>query len=134
MTNARARTSSAVRARVSIADRVLDEQRLLAYEKENKCWDWNFGKFPGRTPAAVRTRCSAQRLLGFLPQVDRLQAVAQALCVYLSLGVCRDECLKGTLSFWPAPTRFSRNREYGIRDIIVGKSLVLCSRHEGGRR
>ena len=34
----------------------LDEQRLLAYKKEDKSWDWIFGKFPGRTPAAVRTR------------------------------------------------------------------------------
>jgi hypothetical protein len=33
----------------------LDEQRLLVY-KEGKSWDWIFGKFPGRTPAAVRTR------------------------------------------------------------------------------
>ena len=34
----------------------LDEQRLLAYKKEDKSWDWIFGKFPGRTPAAVLTR------------------------------------------------------------------------------
>jgi hypothetical protein len=34
----------------------LDEQRLLAYKKEEKSWDWIFGKFKGRTPAAVRTR------------------------------------------------------------------------------
>lgn len=34
----------------------LDEQRLLAYKKEDKSWDWIFKKFPGRTPAAVRTR------------------------------------------------------------------------------
>jgi hypothetical protein len=34
----------------------LDEHRLLAYKKEDKSWDWIFGKFPGRTPAAVRTR------------------------------------------------------------------------------
>jgi hypothetical protein len=34
----------------------LDEQRLLAYKKEGKSWDWIFGKFPGRTRPAVRTR------------------------------------------------------------------------------
>jgi hypothetical protein len=34
----------------------IDEQRLLAYKKEDKSWDWIFKKFPGRTPAAVRTR------------------------------------------------------------------------------
>ena len=34
----------------------LDEQRLLAWKKEDKSWGWIFGKFPGRTPAAVRTR------------------------------------------------------------------------------
>ena len=32
----------------------LDEQRLLAYKKEGKSWDWIFRKFPGRTPGAVR--------------------------------------------------------------------------------
>ena len=31
----------------------LDEQRLLVYKKEDNAWDWIF---PGRTPAAVRTR------------------------------------------------------------------------------
>lgn len=34
----------------------IDEQRLLAYKKEDKSWDWIFKKFPGRTPATVRTR------------------------------------------------------------------------------
>jgi len=34
----------------------LDEQRLLAYKKEEKSWEWIFGKFPGRTRPAVRTR------------------------------------------------------------------------------
>jgi hypothetical protein len=33
----------------------LDEQRLLAYKKEGKSWEWIFGKFPGRTWPAVRT-------------------------------------------------------------------------------
>ncbi|KAH6694352.1 hypothetical protein BKA61DRAFT_711903 [Leptodontidium sp. MPI-SDFR-AT-0119] len=34
----------------------IDEQRLLAYMKEEKPWKWIFPKFPGRTPAAIRTR------------------------------------------------------------------------------
>jgi hypothetical protein len=34
----------------------IDEQRLLAYRKEDKPWNWIFKKFSGRTPAAVRTR------------------------------------------------------------------------------
>jgi hypothetical protein len=34
----------------------LDEQLLLAYKKEGKSWEWIFGKFPGRTRPAVRTR------------------------------------------------------------------------------
>jgi hypothetical protein len=33
-----------------------DEQRLLAYKKEGKPWDWIFKKFLGRTQPAVRTR------------------------------------------------------------------------------
>ena len=33
----------------------LDEQRLLAYKKEGKSWNWIFLKFPGRTQGAVRT-------------------------------------------------------------------------------
>jgi len=42
----------------------VDEQRLLAYKKEDKSWDWSFSKFPGRTPAAVRTRWNMVRLRG----------------------------------------------------------------------
>jgi hypothetical protein len=43
-------------ARMNIPWGPVDEQRLLAYKKEGKSWDWIFKKFPGRTPAAVRTR------------------------------------------------------------------------------
>ncbi|KAI9775082.1 MAG: hypothetical protein M1839_001474 [Geoglossum umbratile] len=39
----------------------LDEQRLLAYKKEGKSWDWIFGKFPGRTRPAIRTRWNMVR-------------------------------------------------------------------------
>lgn len=42
----------------------IDEQRLLAYRKEGKPWDWIFGKFPGRTRPAVRTRWNMVRLRG----------------------------------------------------------------------
>jgi len=35
---------------------LVDEQRLQAYKKEGKSWDWIFKKFSGRTSAAVRTR------------------------------------------------------------------------------
>ncbi|KAH0535945.1 hypothetical protein FGG08_007156 [Glutinoglossum americanum] len=42
--------------RMNIPWEAVDEQRLLAYKKEDKSWDWIFKKFPGRTPAAVRTR------------------------------------------------------------------------------
>jgi len=34
----------------------LDEQCLLIYKKEGKSWEWIFGKFPGRTQPAIRTR------------------------------------------------------------------------------
>jgi hypothetical protein len=34
----------------------LDEQRLLAWRKENKPWKWIFDRFPDRTEAAVRVR------------------------------------------------------------------------------
>jgi hypothetical protein len=40
----------------------LDEQRLLTYKKESKDWTWIFGKFPGRTKSAVRTRWNMVRL------------------------------------------------------------------------
>ncbi|ELR09122.1 hypothetical protein VC83_04383 [Pseudogymnoascus destructans] len=36
----------------------LDKQRLSAYKKEGKTWEWIFSKFPGRTKGAVRTRWS----------------------------------------------------------------------------
>ncbi|KAI9764343.1 MAG: hypothetical protein M1839_005960 [Geoglossum umbratile] len=39
----------------------LDEQRLLAYKKEGKSWDWIFGKFPGRTRPAISTRWNMVR-------------------------------------------------------------------------
>ncbi|KAI9769831.1 MAG: hypothetical protein M1840_003825 [Geoglossum simile] len=39
----------------------LDEQRLLAYKKEGKSWDWIFGKFPSRTGPAIRTRWNMVR-------------------------------------------------------------------------
>jgi hypothetical protein len=39
----------------------IDEQRLLAYKKEDKPWSWIFKKFPGRTPPAVRTRWNMLR-------------------------------------------------------------------------
>jgi hypothetical protein len=42
----------------------LDEQRLLAYKKEEKSWKWIFGKFPGRTRPAVRTRWNMIRPRG----------------------------------------------------------------------
>jgi Myb-like DNA-binding domain len=34
----------------------LEEQRLLAYRKEGKSWDWIFSQFPNRTHGAIRTR------------------------------------------------------------------------------
>ncbi|KAF8846737.1 hypothetical protein BDZ45DRAFT_755683 [Acephala macrosclerotiorum] len=49
----------------------IDEQRLLAYKKEDKSWGWIFKKFLGRTPAAV----------------DRRQLKL------LSFGKCCDECI-----------------------------------------
>lgn len=39
----------------------LDVQRLLAYKKEGKSWEWIFAKFPGRTRPAVRTRWTMVR-------------------------------------------------------------------------
>jgi hypothetical protein len=42
----------------------LDEQRLLAYKKEDKSWEWIFRKFPGRTRPAIRTRWNMIRPRG----------------------------------------------------------------------
>lgn len=39
----------------------IDEQRLVAYKKEDMSWNWIFQKFPTRTPAAVRTRWNMVR-------------------------------------------------------------------------
>jgi hypothetical protein len=43
---------------------------LLAYKNEDKFWEWIFGKFPGRTPAAVHTldHGIAQSQMSFLLQ------------------------------------------------------------------
>jgi hypothetical protein len=75
---------------------VLDEQRLLAWKKEGKPWKWIFKKFLGRTPAAVRTRWT---MVQYSTESSKLpptggHAAAQALCAYLPLGICWDECLK----------------------------------------
>jgi len=42
----------------------LDEQRLVAYKKEDKSWEWIFRKFPGRTRPAIRTRWNMIRPRG----------------------------------------------------------------------
>ncbi|CZR52891.1 uncharacterized protein PAC_02768 [Phialocephala subalpina] len=42
----------------------LDEQRLLAYKKEDQSWEWIFDKFPGRTRPAIRTRWNMVRPRG----------------------------------------------------------------------
>jgi hypothetical protein len=39
----------------------LDKQRLSAYKKEGKSWEWIFSKFLGRTKGAVRTRWSTMQ-------------------------------------------------------------------------
>lgn len=39
----------------------VDEQRLIAWKKEGKTWDWIFEKFSGRTRSAVRQRWSIVR-------------------------------------------------------------------------
>jgi hypothetical protein len=51
----------------------LDEQRLLAYKKEGKSWEWIFREFPGRTRPAVHALEDGPTKwrVGFLPQVDR---------------------------------------------------------------
>jgi hypothetical protein len=65
---------------------------------------------------------TAQRQVGFLPQVE---AAAQALCAYLSLGVCRDECLKGTLSFC---------LPVASREQVQSREVVFKVRRIGGIR
>jgi hypothetical protein len=50
--------------RMNIPWEKLDEQRLLAWKKEGKPWDWIFKKFPGRTQAAIRTRWTMLRPRG----------------------------------------------------------------------
>jgi hypothetical protein len=42
--------------RINIPWDPVDEQRLLAYKKEGKSWDWIFKKFLDRTRPAVCTR------------------------------------------------------------------------------
>jgi hypothetical protein len=60
----------------------VDEQRLLAYKKEDKPWDWISG-FPGRTRLAVRTRWNMIR-----PKVawTRLLELVGCQCEYGERG------------------------------------------------
>jgi hypothetical protein len=57
------------------------EQRFLAY-KEGKPWDWIFGKFEGRTEAAIRTRWTMVQRRVNKPPPTGGYAAAQALCAY----------------------------------------------------
>jgi hypothetical protein len=110
--------------RMNIPWGVLDEQRLLAWKKEGKPWKWIFKKFPGRTPAAVCTRWT---MVQYSTESSKLpptggHAAAQALCAYLPLGICWNECLKGPHSSfcWPAPSReqlWSREAAFKARSI-----------------
>ena len=50
--------------RMNISWDPIDEQRLLAFKKEDKPWSWIFRRFPSRTPAAVRTRWNMLRPRG----------------------------------------------------------------------
>jgi hypothetical protein len=74
-----------------------NEQRLLAYRKGDKPWSWVFQQFSNRISPPVRTRCNMLR-----PETNRFLEgglVSSSSSVdYLSLSVCRDEYLKGTLS------------------------------------
>jgi len=56
MTRIRVKKKQDSSTRMNIPWEPVDEQRLLAYKKEDKSWEWIFKKFPGRTPAVVRTR------------------------------------------------------------------------------
>jgi hypothetical protein len=70
----------------------LDEQRLLAYKLDPQFV--HAGTWSG--PEATK-----------LPPAGG-QAVAQALCAYLSFDICWDECLRKTLSFCRPVHRGSR--------------------------
>ncbi|KAH8587346.1 hypothetical protein B0O99DRAFT_694618 [Bisporella sp. PMI_857] len=53
---------------------MLDEQRLAAYKKEDKPWEWIFKKFSNRTEPAIRTRWSIiqnRSKMGISRQVGR---------------------------------------------------------------
>lgn len=39
----------------------IEEQRLLAYKKEGKSWNWIFTKFPERSQPAIRTHWNMVR-------------------------------------------------------------------------
>ena len=56
-----AEKQSGLSARMNIPWDPVDEQRLVAWKKEGKPWDWIFKKFPGRTHPAIRTRWSMVR-------------------------------------------------------------------------
>ena len=49
--------------RMNVPCEAIDGQRLRAW-KEGKSWGWIFKKFPGRTPAAVRTRLNIVQTRG----------------------------------------------------------------------
>lgn len=56
-----AEKQAGLRARRNIPWDPIDEQRLVAWKKEGKSWEWIFNKFSSRTPATVRNRWSKVR-------------------------------------------------------------------------
>jgi hypothetical protein len=70
--------------RMNIPWEPVDEQRLLAYKKEDKSWEWIFKKFPGRIrPQYARAGPRYSTESNKLPPTGG-QAATQALCSYLS--------------------------------------------------
>ena len=79
---------------------------MLAYKKEDKPWDWIFGKFPGRTQLAVRTRWNMIR-----PKVAwaRLLELVGCQCGESVAGGFNEDAARRALAFytgsWPRYVR-----------------------------
>jgi len=119
-------SSEAERGRLSTSKHIqwsdLDEQHLLAYKRASLGTGSSASsrQDSGRSTHALE-HDTAQSHMSFLHSG---QAAAQALCAYLSLGLCWDKYLMRTSCFYqPVPTReHVRSREAAFRARRIGWS------------
>jgi hypothetical protein len=128
-----ARPSRAVRARASTADDwTWTSSAYWHTRKRASLWSGSLASSQaGLDPQNVRPGTLSGPDATRLPPAGR-QAVGQALCAYLSFGICWDERLNGIMSFcWPVPTwEEVPSREAAFKARGLGESDAWAKQHK----